>query len=182
MKTLQFFLERIVQHVRIVLFVSATCLTISNASAEPDMLTPIDLSSPEATAFSMMRAMFQGDAEMVDQVFLDGAQLRRVSSAGELGANGLVGWRDWVGSLEVGEAHEDIFGVTSETFGTLASVWAPFVITYQGDVVGCGVNQMTMTKTEDGWKIVFVMDTQAPKETCATFKETYLADREKASN
>lgn len=154
---------------------SVFCLGVSPALAEPDMRAPVDLSSPEAAAFSMMRAMFQGDADMVDQVFLEGAQLRRVSEAGTLGENGLSGWRDWVGSLSVGEAHEEIFGVTSETFGNLASVWAPFIISYQGELVGCGVNQMTMTKVEDAWRVVFVMDTQAPKETCGTFKETYLS-------
>lgn len=159
-----------------------TCLIVSPAFAEPDMRAPVDLSSPEATAYSMMRAMYQGDADMVDQVFLEGGQLRRVSDAGELGENGLSGWRSWVSSLDVGQAHEEIFSVTSETFGNLASVWAPFVITYKGEIVGCGVNQMTMTKVDDAWRIVFVMDTQAPKDACATFKETHLATRETTSN
>ncbi|MEO1323297.1 MAG: hypothetical protein AAFV59_09860 [Pseudomonadota bacterium] len=141
------------------------------------MRAPVDLSSPEAAAFSMMRAMYQGDAEMVDQVFLEGGQLRRVSDAGELGENGRSSWRDWVDSLDIGEAHEEIFGVTSETFGNLASVWAPFVLTYKGEIVGCGVNQMTMAKVDEAWRIVFVMDTQAPKDTCATFKESYSNTR-----
>ncbi|MEL7285582.1 MAG: hypothetical protein AAGJ68_13750 [Pseudomonadota bacterium] len=91
-----------------------SCLCASPAFAEPDMRAPVDLSSPEAAAFSMMRAMYQGDAEMVDQVFLEGGQLRRVSDAGELGENGRSSWRDWVDSLDIGEAHEEIFGVTSE--------------------------------------------------------------------
>ena len=149
--------------------------------AAPDMLAPIDLSSPEATAFSMMRAMYQGDASMVDQVFADGATLRRVTDAGDLRPDGLQRWRDWVGTLETGAAHEVLFGVETETYGTLASVWAPFTITVNGDLVGCGINQLTMARQADDWRIVFGMDTNAPITSCDTFKEGYLARRDQGA-
>ena len=142
---------------------------------DPGMLAPIDLSSPEATAYSMMRAMYQGDADMVDQVFTSDAQLRRITSEGELRPDGLQRWRDWVGTLAVGDAHEELFGVTSETFGKLATVWAPFTITYKGEMVGCGINQLTMAQIDESWRVVFGMDTNAPKESCDTFKDDYLA-------
>lgn len=144
-------------------------------TAPADMLAPIDLSSPEAAAHSMMRAMYQGDANMVDQVFLEGAQLRRVTAEGELRPDGLQRWRDWVGTLETGDAYEELFAVTSEQLGPLATVWAPFLITYQGELVGCGVNQLTLAQTGNDWRVVFGMDTGEPKETCGDFKARYLA-------
>lgn len=147
-------------------------------NAAPDMLAPIDLSSPEATAFSMMRAMYQGDADMVDQVFAEGATLRRVTDTGDLRPDGLQRWRDWVGTLETGAAHEVLFGVESETFGRLATVWAPFTITVNGDLVGCGINQLTMAQQDGDWRIVFGMDTNAPTPSCGAFRETYLASRD----
>ena len=85
----------------------AACTSVAEpVDTAPDMTAPIDLSTPEATAYSMMRAMFQGDAEMVDQVFLEGASLRRVTGEGEVRPDGLKRWRDWVGTLEEGYAND----------------------------------------------------------------------------
>lgn len=141
----------------------------------PEMLQPIDLSTPQAATHSMMRAMYQADADMVDQVFIEGAQLRRVTAEGEIRPDGLQRWRDWVGSLEQGDAYEELFALSSEQLGPLATVWAPFLVTYQGDLVGCGVNQLTLAKTDGEWRVVFAMDTSEPKETCGDFKARYLA-------
>lgn len=141
----------------------------------PAMTAPVDLSSPEAAAFSMMRAMYQGDQSMIDAIFLDSATLRRVTADGEVRPDGLQGWRDWVGTLEEGEAYEELFGVTSNTFGNLATVWAPFVISVKGELVGCGVNQLTLARVEGEWRAIFVMDTHEPRETCGDFKARYLA-------
>lgn len=157
-----------------------TALTLSacasQAQSPDEMLAPIDLSTPEGAVYSMMRAMYQGDAEMVDQVFLEDAALRRVTSEGELRPDGLERWRDWVGTLEVGTAHEELFGVTSEQLGNLATVWAPFVIRVNGEIVGCGVNTLTLARPEGDWRIVFGMDTGEPKDTCATFEARYLTE------
>lgn len=142
----------------------------------PDpMLAAADLSTPEAAVYSMMRAMYQGDAEMIDQVFADGAQLRRVSADGTLRPDGLARWRDWVSALEPGQAHEDLFAVSSQQLGPLATVWAPFVIRVDGALVGCGVNTLTLARIEADWRIVFGMDTGEPVDTCSTFKARYLS-------
>jgi hypothetical protein len=161
---------------------SALLLTAcaSGAAADPQtmypkMLQPIDLSTPQAATHSMMRAMYQADADMVDQVFIEGAQLRRVTAEGEIRPDGLQRWRDWVGSLQQGDAYEELFALSSEQLGPLATVWAPFLVTYQGDLVGCGVNQLTLAKTDGEWRVVFAMDTSEPKETCGDFKARYLA-------
>ncbi|MEO1189588.1 MAG: hypothetical protein AAFW60_10990, partial [Pseudomonadota bacterium] len=157
------------------LFTIGPSVSVANSEGiETDMLAPIDLSSPEATAYSMMRAMYQGDAEMVDQVFAEGATLRRVTHEGALRPDGLDRWRDWVGTLETGAAHEVLFGVESQLFGNLATVWAPFTITVNGDLVGCGINQLTMARQGEAWRIVFGMDTNAPQETCGDFRRAYL--------
>nr|WP_070961124.1 hypothetical protein [Hyphomonas sp. Mor2] len=145
---------------------------------QPDtdpMMLPIDLSTPEASVRSMMRAMYQGDASMVDQVFLEGAELRRVNGEGEVRPNGLPRWRDWVGTLSPGQAHEELFAVTSEQFGNLATVWAPFVIHVDGVLVGCGVNTLTLARTDGDWRIIFGMDTGEPADTCGDFKARYKA-------
>lgn len=169
---------RLMRNLLIAFMIIGTGTGAPFAASEPietDMLAPIDLSTPEATAFSMMRAMYQGDAGMVDQVFADGATLRRVTTEGDLRPDGLERWRDWVGALETGAAYEVLFGVETTLYGNLAAVWAPFTISLNGDLVGCGVNQLTMARQGESWRIVFGMDTNAQKETCDTFKQTYLS-------
>jgi len=142
--------------------------------AAPDYATAaLDLSTPENTAYSMMVAMYRGDTDMVDAVFAEGGTLLRLRPEGTIARDGLPRWRDWVGTLEVGYAHEELFEVKVERFGKLATVWAPFVIDVDGKRVGCGVNQFTMAEMDDGWRIVLGMDVQAPKDRCGTFKANY---------
>jgi len=144
--------------------------------APPDYATaPLDLSTPENTAYSTMIAMYRGDAEMLDKIFAEGATLRRVNAEGKIDPNGLPRWRDWVATLQVGRAHEELFDIRTEQYGTLASVWAPFTIRVDGNLVGCGVNQFTMAKLDAGWQIMSGTDVQAPKEQCTTFRESYAS-------
>lgn len=152
---------------------AATC---AEAQTAEEMLASIDLSTPEAAVFSMMRAMYQGDAEMVDQIFLDTASLRRITYEGEIRPDGLQNWRNWVGTLDVGAAHERLFGVESQQFGKLATVWAPFTIHLNGDLVGCGVNTMTLTEQDGAWRVIYGMDTNMPKDTCDDFQAQYSND------
>lgn len=164
-------------------FIAAAGLALGACAMQPlpqpepvAMTAPLDLSTPEATAFSMMRAMYQGDADMVDAVFLDGATLRRVTPEGEVQPDGLKRWRDWVGTLAVGDAHETLFAVKTEQRGNLASVWAPFTITFKGKLVGCGVNQLSMARIGDDWRVVFGMDTGEPDGMCEGFRARYLGE------
>lgn len=156
---------------RLALISTLACAAISaEAQTAEEMLAPIDLSTPEAAVYSMMRAMYQGDAEMVDQIFLESAILRRVTAEGEIRPDGLQRWRNWVDTLEIGAAHERLYDVRSEQYGKLATVWAPFTIEVNGELVGCGVNTMTLTEQDGAWRVIYGMDTNAPKETCETFE------------
>lgn len=159
-----------------------TFLAACAHAATPDGFTPpdyataqIDLSTPQASAYSMMMAMYQGSTVMVDQVFAPDATLNRLRASGEVEKDGLTPWRDWVGTLEVGQANEELFNLKVEQFDRLATVWAPFVIRYEGEIVGCGVNQFVMVDYGEEadaseWRILSGIDVQASRETCAGFK------------
>jgi len=90
--------------------------------------------------------------------------------------DGLKRWRDWVGTLEVGRANEELFALEVEQYGKLATVWAPFVIHFDGKLVGCGVNQLSMAQVDGNWRVVSGMDTPAPKDSCETFREAYTEE------
>jgi len=145
-------------------------VTPDYATAEPD------LSTPEGTAYAMMMAMYHGDAALVNRVFHEDGDLTRIRADGTVKYGGRKGWQEWVATLEKGQANEELFAIKTEQFGNLATVWAPFVIAFDGKIVGCGVNQLSMAKTDGEWRIVSGMDVQAPKDDCETFKKTYAAE------
>ena len=157
---------------------TACALPPAPAQADPDaafmdeLQDPLDLSTPEEAVRSAFRAMYLGDGAMLDEIFLEDAALRRVTQNGEIRANGLTRWRDWVDEQETGAAYENIFALEVEQYGPLATVWAPFVVHYKGEIAGCGVNQFTLAETEGAWHIVFGMDT-GKQENCETFKDDY---------
>jgi hypothetical protein len=161
------------------LAIAALMLLTPIAFAEPDykpagLDAPLDLSTPENAVHTLFRAMYLGDATLVGKVFADDGQLRRITPEGALQPDGLQRWRDWVSEQEEGNAVEEIFDVEAHAFGNLASVWAPFIVTYQDKIVGCGVNTFTLAKVDNDWRIIFGMDTGAGKDVdCATFKESY---------
>jgi len=161
----------------------AVACTESGIDNKPEQNTinyataPLDLTSPSASAHAMMIAMYRGDSDMIDQIFVDGGTLNRAKADGQVQFDARENWQNWVASLDIGQAHEEIFDLRVEEYGNLATVWAPFVITVNQNIAGCGINQLTMinqgTGNDPKWRIVTVIDTQAPKETCTTFKQTY---------
>lgn len=147
-------------------------------SCAPEISSPdyngaqADLSMPQGTAFTMMLAMYRGDADLVDQVFLPDATLRRVRKDGSVTGDARERWSEWVGTLEPGQAHERLFHVEVKQFDNLASVWAPFTIAVDGVLQGCGVNHMSMSQTDGEWRIVSVMDVQHDGD-CESFEAQY---------
>lgn len=50
--------------------------------------------------------------------------------------------------------------------GPLATAWTPYQFYRNGNFSHCGVNSFQLVKTEEGWKIVYIIDTRR-KEDCA---------------
>jgi len=49
--------------------------------------------------------------------------------------------------------------------GNLAHVWTPYQFWFNGNLSHCGANAFTLAKTDDGWKIVHLIDSRR-KESC----------------
>ena len=60
-------------------FMLSACAPAQKTSAKitaPDYATaPIDLSTPQGTAYTMMMGMYRGDASIIDQAFVEGGRL-----------------------------------------------------------------------------------------------------------
>ena len=44
--------------------------------------------------------------------------------------------------------------------GNLAHVWTPYEFWFNGNFSHCGANAFTLAKTDDGWKIIHLIDSR----------------------
>jgi hypothetical protein len=125
--------------------------------------------TPEGAIQKLFDGMRAGNGQAIRQLVLEGAQLDRVTKDGELRRGGFERWINWVDQQSAGDADEEIFAVRTQEFGGLATVWAPFILHYKGELAGCGVNQFTLARQETTWKIVHGIDTAYDGD-CSEFK------------
>lgn len=127
----------------------------------------------EDVVVQLFDAMRAGDGDTIRAMVVADARLDRLQPDGTLRQGTFDRWINWVGQQAEGDADEQIFSVeTLSRTDELATVWAPFTIRYKGEMVGCGVNQFTLGKTADGWRILYGIDKPA-QEDCATFRENF---------
>lgn len=153
---------------RLALALIASGLFVSFANADR---IPV----PEDTVTRLFNAMRAGDGDGVRALIVDGAPLQRLQADGSVQTDTFDAWIAWVDQQEHGDADEQVFAIETQRSGVLASVWAPFILYYKGELVGCGVNQFTLTRQgnrDSTWKIVHGIDIQ-DGEDCSTFKERY---------
>lgn len=115
--------------------------------------------TPEQVIERLFDAMRQGDGAAIAAMVQPDARLDRMQKDGTIRSGTFQRWIDWVDQQAEGDADEQIFGV--KVFAAtpeLATVWAPFIIHYRGALVGCGVNQFTLGKTEGNWRILYGID------------------------
>lgn len=129
--------------------------------------TPVDV---VRGLFDAMRA---GDGAAIMARVVPGASLDRLQRDGTLRRGSFDKWAAWVDTLDAGVADEQIFGVkTFHQDDDLATVHAPFVVSLNGEVKGCGVNQFTLVKTPDGWRVVYGVDKPTGQD-CAAFRQAH---------
>lgn len=130
-------------------------------------------STPEDVVDELFDAMRAGDGATLRALVVADARLDRLQPDGSLRQGTFERWISWVDQQNEGDADEQIFGVqTLSKSAGLATVWAPFTIRYKGELVGCGVNQFTLGKTSDGWRVLYGIDMPSTED-CATYPDQY---------
>ena len=109
--------------------------------------------------FDAMRA---GDDETLKTLLLPDTPLDRISPDKPVERGDSSGWIGWVSTLKPGQADEQIFDVEIHVEGPLAVAWAPFTIAIDGELKSCGVNQFTLVKHAQEWKVAYLIDTHTP--------------------
>lgn len=132
--------------------IAATLLAFSSMVSASEV-------SPENMVVKLFDAMRAGNGAAITAMVVPDARLDRLRPDGSLQQGAFTRWIEWVDKQEAGDADEQIFGVqVMSRSPELATVWAPFSLTYKGEFIGCGVNQFTLAKSVDGWKFVYGID------------------------
>lgn len=128
--------------------------------------------TPEDTINTLFDGMRAGDGSVIRALVMPDARLDRLEGDGTIRSGTFDRWINWVDTQNDGDADEQIFGVqTMSRTDELATVWAPFSLRYKGELVGCGVNQFTLAKSAEGWRVLYGIDKHEPKGTdCNAFR------------
>jgi hypothetical protein len=148
------------------LFIAAALAATGSVAVQAEM-------SPTDVIDTLFDGMREGNGEKMTALVVDDARLDRLKPDGSLQQGDFTRWIEWAGKQTAGDADEQIFGVrVLQGSPELATVWAPFVINYKGEQVGCGVNQFTLGKTSGGWKILYGID-MPHKGDCDAYRASF---------
>jgi len=148
-------MQKIAQGVIFVFMIMATVI-VESVHAQSDEEARV-----RAVIDRLFDGMRAGDSTMVRSVLHEESLMAR---AGSQGVN--------IGSTDrfveaVGTPHEEIWDeriwdVYIQIDGRLASAWMEFAF-FLGDTMShCGVNSMQLYQTDEGWKIIYLADTNRP--------------------
>jgi hypothetical protein len=117
---------------------------------------------------TMFRGMYEGDSAMVHAVIADRVKME---TAGHKDGKSMIHEGSLGRFLEaVGTPHDEVWderisGLKIMVDDNIATAWMNYSF-YRGEEFShCGVNAMTFFRTDDGWKIVYLIDTRR-KENC----------------
>jgi ketosteroid isomerase-like protein len=144
------------------LLISLAFLGMSNATQAEEIVS--DAVAVRAVVDQIFDAMRSGDSATIIALILPEAALDRISPNKPIEHGVVSDWTNWVATLKPGQADEQIFDVTINVEGPLATVWAPFTIAIDGVMKSCGINHFTLVKTDGGWKVAYLIDTHTPEK------------------
>lgn len=143
---------RLVLSLALLLAVMALSFNATPAAAQTD---EDDVRAVIDKLFDGMRA---GDSTMVSSTFYKGVQMGRATDQG-YGAGSSDGFLKAVGTPHDQVWDERIWDVKIMVDQRLASAWMEYAFYLGEDLHHCGVNSMQLYKTDDGWKIAYLVDT-----------------------
>lgn len=144
-----------------IIILLGSIVVVSNSFAAGTDAEKADVRAILDQVFDAMRA---GDDETLKTLLLPDTKLDRIAPDKPVSRGDASGWIEWVGTLNPGQADEQIFDVEIQVEGPLAVAWAPFTIAIDGELRSCGVNQFTLVKHTDGWKVAYLIDTHTPEK------------------
>lgn len=124
-----------------------------------------DEDAVKSTVNQLFSGMKNSDSELIKKTFSNNAVLQTITKSGEVKNESIDNFVISISKAEKGSLDEKISFSTVLVDGNLASVWTPYEFYYKGQFSHCGVNSFQLVKSNNEWKIQYIIDTRR-KENC----------------
>lgn len=125
--------------------------------------------SEESLIKASINGLFDGmkmsDSSKVSKAFSKNAVLQTITKNGEVKSENIKDFASSISKAEKGSLDEKITFSNILVDGNLASVWTPYEFYYKGQFSHCGVNSFQLVKSNNEWKIQYIIDTRR-KDNC----------------
>lgn len=114
----------------------------------------------KATVNGLFDGMKTSDSAKINKAFSKTAILQTITKNGEVKNENIKDFAISISKAEKGSLEERIIISNILIDGNLASVWTPYEFYYQGKFSHCGVNSFQLVKSNNEWKIQYIIDTR----------------------
>ena len=153
---------------KIVMMMVAMAFVVSPAYADDHKKWTDDEKAIMDVLTGIFDGMREGDAGKHRVFFLPDTNMGRMTQKGEYQASKAEDWSKSISALTPGAVDEQLHDVKIMVEGTLAMAWTPFTLNVDGELRSCGVNQFTLGKTPEGWKVLYAIDIHTPQKCMKT--------------
>lgn len=119
----------------------------------------------KATVSQLFNGMKTSDSVLIKKSFHKNAVLQTITKTSEVKNESIDDFVLSISKAEKGSLDERISFSNILIDGNLASVWALYEFYYKGQFSHCGVNSFQLVKSNNEWKIQYIIDTRR-KDNC----------------
>jgi len=119
----------------------------------------------KATIDQLFNGMKTSDSALIKKSFSKNAVLQTITKTGEVKNENINDFALSISNAEKQSLDEKITFSNILIDGNLASVWTPYEFYYKGHFSHCGVNSFQLVKSNNEWKIQYIIDTRR-KDNC----------------
>lgn len=121
--------------------------------------------SIKSTVNQIFTGMKTSDSVLIKKSFHKNAVLQTITRTAEVKNESINDFALSISKAEKGSMDERIIFSNIHIDGNLASVWTPYEFYYKGQFSHCGVNSFQLVKSNNEWKIQYIIDTRR-KDNC----------------
>lgn len=121
--------------------------------------------SIKSTVNQLFTGMKTSDSVLIKKSFHKNAVLQTITRTAEVKNESINDFALSITKAEKGSLDERIIFSNILIDGNLASVWTPYEFYYKGQFSHCGVNSFQLVKSNNEWKIQYIIDTRR-KDNC----------------
>jgi len=121
--------------------------------------------SIKSTVNQLFTGMKTSDSVLIKKSFHKNAVLQTITRTAEVKNESINDFALSISKAEKGSLDERIIFSNILIDGNLASVWTPYEFYYKDQFSHCGVNSFQLVKSNNEWKIQYIIDTRR-KDNC----------------